>query len=572
MAESACASFAALIETASPASAVESHDQIEWSVESSATLPVVELEQLWRSDPFASPFAAPAFLTANARRVQASGGTVVMVRAIRAGATVGLWPLRLDAGSRRLTFLQDDHADHCTCLAAPGITAETLGRGLAVAIRTIKPLSIAFKNVPPWGATLAAIKAGLDHTGWSMRAFPATPCPVLRTEPGPGALDEFRQEMNGHKRLRNYENRLKRLPGYAFELLDDGTDLEGWTTQFCDVHEWRWNRTDTPSQFVSAAARAELLRELTASAQDGVLRRFSIVVGGRRIAMVAALVGGGRLVYHRPASAPGWSDTRPGHVLIRQIGLWMADAGLHILDFGVGDEDYKTRYAKCDDTLWRVFATRRSLSLTMARGTVEERIRRSPRAQQHWDRWINRVIKGTLRRRVADFRDRLEGGRLGWWSRSASDSALPMILYRASGSLPSTIETHPGVRAIDPRTLLNARDGARPTGRADIIEHVYGGAQLLALFEQDAPIVTGWLADTPAAAGAVAPDDQKSYRVDAGELTGAGSVKGSIGRFLRGVRALVGPGASLSISIPRTSSFLRHELLSAGFEPVELPQ
>src|SRR5262249_49756369 len=159
-------------------------------------------------------------------------------------------------------------------------------------------------------------------------------------------------------------------------------------------------------------------------------------------------------------------------------------------------------------------------------------------------------IKAKLRRRIAHFRDRLEGGRRGWWKRVASDDTVLMILYRATGSAPSTVADGSSVRTVDARAFLSAHDQTRPDDRAAIIEHVYAGDQLLGLFEHGAPVVTGWLTETPTADGPAGADNQKTYRVDPGALTVPGRKKGRIGAFLQGVLAVVGPGASVSISIP----------------------
>src|SRR5207249_7988988 len=138
--------------------------------------------------------------------------------------------------------------------------------------------------------TLQAVREGLTRSGWSHRAVPATPCPVITVDPGPGAAERFRKEIDRHKRVKSYYNRLSRERDCVFEVFDNDDSLEEWADQFCDIHEWRWNRTPTPSRYRSSDARATLIRNLKAWHADRLLMRFSIRIGGEPIAAVVGLL------------------------------------------------------------------------------------------------------------------------------------------------------------------------------------------------------------------------------------------------------------------------------------------
>lgn len=358
------------------------------------------LRSVWQGDAERNPFAAPAFLRAMSRAMAREDVPVWALGSNTAGSLVAVWPLRLDR-SRALRFLPFDYSDQRTCIALGTMDRADVAGGLAFALRESRAVSLALTNLPPWGATLGAVRAALGELQWAYRAFAAWPCPVLRVPSGAEAGWAMRVAIDHHKRVRGYANGLRREPGFAFEVAEDEQGLGKWHREFCNVHERRWSDTDTPLVYHSAAARDLFFAALAAWHADHVLVRFTIRVDAGPLAFVAALRAGTRLVYHHVATSPLGERHRAGHVLIRLIGIRMSERDFDTLDFGAGGEDYKARYANGNDALWRVFAAPRRISTTYVRGLVEERIRGSPALQQGWDRWVNRRVRGALRRRLA---------------------------------------------------------------------------------------------------------------------------------------------------------------------------
>jgi len=135
--------------------------------------------------------------------------------------------------------------------------------------------------------------------------------------------------------------------------------------------------------------------------------------------------------------------------LIRLIGLWMSERGFDTLDFGAGGEAYKARYANAEEPLWRIYAAPRRLSRWYARGLVEERIRRSPRLQRLWDRWVNvRLRAGAVVRRWL----RAPTGR-------RASSGGQTSCFWAAGRGPTTAAS---VTALDPFAVLARLEQAGP--------------------------------------------------------------------------------------------------------------
>jgi hypothetical protein len=85
----------------------------------------------------------------------------------------------------------------------------------------------------------------------------------------------------------------------------------------------------------------------------------------------------------------------------------MADQGIDTLDFGVGAEDYKLRYATRDDTLSRICGSRSRLSRSYGRAVLEDRIRTTPVLQRAWDTVVNHNVRGKLENRLRNMRMQL---------------------------------------------------------------------------------------------------------------------------------------------------------------------
>ncbi len=161
------------------------------------------------------------------------------------------------------------------------------------------------------------------------------------------------------------------MPGFAFKVVEDDSDLEDWVEDYCNAHELRWNLTSTPSKYRSEEQRRRMLAVMRAWGREGVSIRFSLEAEGRRIAFVAGLVARDRLIYYFVCYAPSHAAFSPMLVLIRRMVLWMGQRGFTTLDFGVGGEPYKRRFADTDEPLWRAAAAPHVLSSTYARGVIE---------------------------------------------------------------------------------------------------------------------------------------------------------------------------------------------------------
>ncbi len=421
----------------------------------------------WPDSLHPSPFASPSVLALLAREATAAGDRPLAALGTDAdGRPRALWPLVLRA-SQRLEFLQGRLCDHGSALYARDVPASSLAEGLGRVLIETAPASCYLANLPAWDATREAAQSALQAAGWSSRCFDALADPVLVEAAGPDHAERLAAHVRG-KSLRNYANRLSKTEGYAFEVLGDASDLEAWVEDFCDAHEWRWARTPTPSEFVQASARLDFEQMLRAFCSDGSLFRFAIRVGERRIAMAVVLRAGDRLVYHRIAHSPGFDRSSAATVLIRNLVLWMAEHGETCLDFGLGDEDYKYRFATATEALARLYATPRRLSMTLFQASLESGIRSSPTLEGAWNRLVNVGLRGSLRDRAQAARVQFRrarsalhaGDRPAKWAPAIEDGSS----WTTSGGSPSASEV---LAQVPLSRFLATEDTIWPLSRHD---------------------------------------------------------------------------------------------------------
>jgi CelD/BcsL family acetyltransferase involved in cellulose biosynthesis len=131
--------------------------------------------------------------------------------------------------------------------------------------------------------------------------------------------------------------------------------MENWVSEFCNIHVRRWAGTTTPSVFGDINKQEFLLECLKAWNKENILVRFAIKIDNKRISFVIGLIENETLIHHSTTFDPAYRHFSPGRSIIYYIAGWMAENKLNILDFGNGDEGYKSYFANDTRDLMRIF-------------------------------------------------------------------------------------------------------------------------------------------------------------------------------------------------------------------------
>lgn len=371
---------------------------IDWEVENIYRLDEdlkIRIKDLWRKDPFSSPFCAPSFLEMMVKKVVGKKEVPFFAKGYdRSGNLAALWPLRLDR-SGCLHFLQFYLTDYNTALFLPWVEKDMLSQGLARAVEQIRPKTVFLTNVPGWGKTCEAAVQGLEQAGYRCVPVAYDKVPCVQEKDDPDGMKQFGRQFNKHRGLKNYSNRLMKMKGFHFEVDDTQEDINEWVDQFCVAHDKRWETTSTPSKYQDEKIRTDLKDALKAWAKDQALIRFSVHVMNRRITFVVGLKNKKNkdLIYFHTARLPVYNKLSTGNITIRLMGLWMKKNGYQCLDFGRGDEAYKHYFANETRDLWRVYGARSLVSLHYWKGCIEAYVKAKDSRRQLWAMLDSHVFK-----------------------------------------------------------------------------------------------------------------------------------------------------------------------------------
>lgn len=239
-------------------------------------------------------------------------------------------------------LLTDIKADHNFFVIHRDCSSEEIGLFFKNLLEKIKNenWTLTLRVQPLWASYIMAFVDAINASGLFWNVAKRSVCPILEEKTPQDLYDK----LNASRELRYRVNKIKNQLKGEFEILTGTEDMDAWVEKFCDLHEKRWENTDSPSRYTTEEGRKFLKNCLSAWADDNMLVRFAVKVGGERIAFVICLIQQNSLVHHSTAYEDEYYKYSPGKALILVIAEWMQKNGLNVLDFGQGAEAYKYAY------------------------------------------------------------------------------------------------------------------------------------------------------------------------------------------------------------------------------------
>lgn len=303
---------------------------------------------LWHNSADRSPFKSPHILHCFAEQVR---DHLVVFRFLADGELRGTILLKEHKGV--YSFLSDMKTDVNFFVLDRRCTLEYHRVFFEYFLNTVKRerWSVVLNNQPAWAAYMPVFEAVGKKSGLFWLNFAYSVCPIA-VEQTPELLFN---RVNGLREMRYCVSKLKNQEHAEFEVLTDDADLDHWVDEFCAAHVLRWADTPTPSDFRDAKRRQFLKDCLHAWSTDGILVRFAVRVGKRRVGFVIGLLEEHSLVYHSTTFHPDYRKYSPGKALIHFVTQWMKEKSINMLDFGDGNESYKYIVANQEHVLNRIF-------------------------------------------------------------------------------------------------------------------------------------------------------------------------------------------------------------------------
>jgi len=249
-------------------------------------------------------------------------------------------PVGLGAFFRRdgvLRFVGHGRSDYNDLLCEPGDgpARELLLQRLAGELRRGERIEL--RHVPAASPTRAALAA----LGRGVLCTDVVPCPATVAGGDPRVFAAVLQKRS----LRRHRGWFRRQPGWCVEHLRDADAVLPALEAFFAQHEARWAGTRHPSLFRSERNREfyrAVVREL---APAGWLCFTRTRIGATLTACHFGFVHDGVLTWYKPSFATELAHRSPGEALLAELFALAAADGLREVDFTVGDEAFKRRFA-----------------------------------------------------------------------------------------------------------------------------------------------------------------------------------------------------------------------------------
>jgi len=387
----------------------------------------------------------------------------MIVGLYRGTALVGVAALATRPGQESSAFfLGASTADYCDVVSDVAEREAVVGETLAeLARRGVG--RIVLGNIPQASTTLEALRAGRPARGFHRRLRRAYLCPRL-TLGGPDQREAIRAGLAHKKTIANTLKALRRRGEVAVSHTTDASALGEDFDRFVETHVARFFATGRISPLVAGERRRFIERVCRLLSGRGHFVLSRLHVGGRTVAWHVGFRFEDTWFWYLPTFDVGLERFGVGMILLSAViarASEMPDIGT--VDFGLGDEWYKTRFANATNAVYEA-----TLSRTLpahvragARAIAGDLLRRSPRMEA-WVRAARRAVNGGHRAGAPRLRRaRAVGFR---WNAAGSDETSaplspPLTLRELSWALVARI----GLDHEDDRVTLDylARTAAR---------------------------------------------------------------------------------------------------------------
>ncbi len=252
------------------------------------------------------------------------------------GVLTGLLPMYLldEATERKLLPLGVGVTDYCDALLDPAAPPGAIDQLLAAVLaRADGATSCALPDLPPG----AALRRAAAPAGWTERALPETPCPVLTLPDN----DPHRAVPAGMRRnVRQSRHRANRSGPWSAGLADPANALAAWR-DLKRLHGARWSGRGQEGVLADPAVVAFHDAAAPLLAAAGTLQMHVVAFEHRTVAAYYCLAAPARLFFYLSGFDATDSHVSPGVLLLGHIVDQAVKTGVRELHFLRGGEPYK---------------------------------------------------------------------------------------------------------------------------------------------------------------------------------------------------------------------------------------
>jgi CelD/BcsL family acetyltransferase involved in cellulose biosynthesis len=181
------------------------------------------------------------------------------------------------------------------------------------------------------------------------------------------------RQLANKKSLKRHYNYFRRTGELEVRHCRSLAEVAPYLKRFFDQHVRRRAVTDTPSLFVEPRMREFFTTLASAVGEKGWLLFTIVLYNGEPIAMHYGFEYGGRIIWYKPAFDMELAKHSPGEVLIKSLIEYALEQGAAELDFTIGEEAFKYRFANHVRTNYAVRLYRRRMPYELGRLLIRAR-------------------------------------------------------------------------------------------------------------------------------------------------------------------------------------------------------
>lgn len=271
---------------------------------------------------------------------------LLMISVSEGDRLVGLMPLMrgVHGPEDEVRFVGHGHADYMDVISAPGDRRRVIGAALDALAGEPDWAVLRLCNVPGGSPTAAALDRTCRAHGLRVLRDDDEICPTLvRDMP-----DRNHATLAKKYRVRRASNALRRMGALEVQDLTDRETARAHLDAFFDLHIRRWESTSTPSMFLDPANRRFYEGLTERMLPTGHLLFSMATLDQRPIAFHFGFDFGGRVLWYKPAFEPELARHSPGTVIIEHLLNHVRRHKRQELDFTIGAEPFKQRYANAE--------------------------------------------------------------------------------------------------------------------------------------------------------------------------------------------------------------------------------
>ncbi len=237
-------------------------------------------------------------------------------------------------------------------------------------------------RIPAASPTMTLVRRAFP--GWRGTQFICDPCPAYVFTP-----EHDGSEILSKKSIRRHENGMKRAGAVAVRHLSRSEEIEPYLEAFFAQHIARRAQTEDPSHFLDLRYQ-RFYRLLTQRlTRHHWLLLTVVTLDNEPVAFHFGFLYGQKLLWYKPAFSTTHAHLSPGEVLLASLFRYCREQGLRELDFTIGDEAFKSRFANVlrHNYCVEVFRSQPWQCVGYVERIVKERMKRfevSQRVRREW--------------------------------------------------------------------------------------------------------------------------------------------------------------------------------------------